>query len=86
MATTPAKPFPVHRLKIWPIEAAIWRNDKFYNVTLSRSYRDETGQYHDSGSFGRDDLLLAAKVLDAAHSWIVRKEAEDHKASQGGES
>lgn len=68
---------PVFKITLWPLSASIWKqtgtNGDFYNVTLQRSYKDgET--WKNSDSFGRDDLLAAAKLLDQAHSWIVRAE------------
>ena len=58
------------------IRAAVWANDtEFgtrYNVTLTRLYKD--GEvWKDSSSFGRDDLLLAGKVLDLVHTWICEQ-------------
>ncbi len=40
-----------------------------YNVTVSRMFRNGE-QWQESKMFGRDDLLLVAKVLDLAHTWI----------------
>ena len=31
------------------------------------------GEWHQSQSFGRDDLLLVAKVADLCHTWIYRQ-------------
>ena len=33
-------------------------------------YKDAEGRWKSTDSLGREDLLLAAKVLDLAHSWI----------------
>ena len=55
-----------------------------YNVTIDRLWRDDDetnedgevikkGEWHQSQSFGRDDLLLVAKVADSCHSWIYRR-------------
>lgn len=71
---TKEKDKPVQEIRLGKIKAAIWANDTDngvrYNVTVSRLYRD--GQtWKNSSSFGRDDLLLASKVLDRAHSWII---------------
>ena len=44
-------------------------NGTWYNVTLSRSYRDGE-EWKSSSSFGRDELLTVAKVADMANSWI----------------
>lgn len=70
---------PVHEVRIGAIKAAIWKNETSggprFNVTLSRIYKDED-QWRSTDSFGRDDLLLLAKVADQAHSWIVQQPHE----------
>ena len=66
---------PVHEVRMGRIRAAIWENstDKGvrHNVTINRLYKDGD-TWKDSTSFGREDLLLVAKVSDAAHSWIYQ--------------
>ena len=68
---------PVHEFRLGRIRAAIWENDSasgpFHSVTLSRLYKDEAGQWADSASFDRDDLLLIAKLADQAHTWIYEQ-------------
>ena len=64
---------PIHEVRLGVIKAAVWENQvgelTRYNVTFSRSYKD--GEvWKTSESFGRDDLLVLAKVADCAHSWI----------------
>lgn len=66
---------PVHTLRLKNVRAAVWSNRTeagatYLNVTFSRSYRDQEGSWHTTESFGRDDLLLLAKVADQVHSWI----------------
>ena len=65
---------PVHVVRLKNIRAAVWANETEmgtrYNVTVSRLYKGEDQQWGTSESFGRDDLLLLAKVVDLAHSWI----------------
>lgn len=70
-----AKVRPVHVERIGNIRAAIWANDGgqsgvYYVVTPSRLYKDGQNQWQSTDRFGRDDLLVLAKVLDRAHSWI----------------
>jgi len=66
---------PVHKITYGRISAAIWENENgksgevFFNVTIERTYY-EGKEPKNSSSFGRDDLLLAAKALDQAHTWI----------------
>lgn len=76
---------PVQTLRYGNIKAAIWRNEvdagnasrPMYNVTFSRSYKGEKDEWHDSGSFGVDDLLVVAKLANEAHSFIFQQRAKD---------
>jgi hypothetical protein len=73
--TSPERTQPARAVRLRNVRAAIWANDgengtTRYNVTVSRSYRDQEGNWHTTESFGRDDLLLLAKVADIAHTWI----------------
>ena len=68
-----AKQQPVHEVRLGSVKCAIWENKTDsgtrFNVTVSRIYKDgET--WKSTESFGRDDLLVLAKVVDQAHSWI----------------
>src|SRR5690348_11327414 len=73
----PSRSRPVATLRLGRIKAAIWENPvegrKFYNVTFTRTYRDEQKQFHDTSSFGRDDLPLVAKLADEAHTYIFKR-------------
>jgi hypothetical protein len=77
---------PVQVFRLGRIKCAVWENEadskKFYNVTFARTYVDDAKNYHDTDSFGRDDLPLVAKLADRAHTFIF-----EHKAgSKTGES
>jgi hypothetical protein len=79
---------PAHEVRLGRIKAAIWENETEngtrHNVKVTRLYKDgET--WKDSDSFGRDDLLVVAKVLDLAHSWIFQQ-AVDTGVQREGES
>lgn len=68
---------PVHTIRLGSIKAAIWanalqNNGTRHNVTVCRLYKDGD-QWKQSESFGRDDLLVVAKVLDIAHTWICEQ-------------
>ena len=66
---------PVEEVRIGSVKAAIWKNDTEggprFNVTFQRIYRDEEKGWRSTDSFGRDDLLVLAKVADQAHGRIV---------------
>ena len=80
---------PIHEVRLGLIKAAVWRNETEtgvrYNATMSRLYRDGE-QWKSTESFGRDDLLLVAKVADLTHSWICAQNHEDHSATKATSS
>lgn len=73
---------PIHEVHLGSIKAAIWANETEnavrQNVTVSRIYRDGE-EWKSTDSFGRDDLLLLAKVADQAHSWICSQSKRSDK-------
>ena len=77
---------PVHEIRHRNIRATIWRNTtgdgrSMYNVTVSRSYRDDKGEWHDSNSFGFGELMNLAKALYDAHSFIAALVANERGAA-----
>jgi len=57
------------------IKAKVWTNNNgdkspWYNVTFARSYRDDNGNFQDSDSFCRDDLLHLARAAQKAFDYI----------------
>ena len=73
---------PIHEVRLGSIKAAIWKNDTEkgvrFNTTLSRLYKDGD-DWKSTDSFGRDDLLVLAKVADQAHSWIHEQSQEEQE-------
>ena len=71
---------PVSKIAIYPVTAALWKNDgkngPWYSVTLEKTYK-EGDSYKSSSNFGRDDLLTLAKVVDLAHSELLNLEQAD---------
>ena len=67
---------PEMEIRIGRIKAAIWLNHtdngQYYSVVITRLYKEDD-QWHNSASFGRDDLLVVAKVADLAHTWIIQQ-------------
>ena len=78
-ATAASPNLPVKTFRLGRIKAAVWENEgeqKFYSVTFARTYVDDENKYHDTDSFGRDDLPLVAKLADQAHTFIFERLAE----------
>ena len=65
------------------IEISIWQENAgekgpWFSVTHRRSYK--VGEdWKESDSYGSDDLLHLAKLLDMAHTWIL---AQQHQQRQ----
>jgi hypothetical protein len=68
-----SKKTPAHNVKFGKIAASVWRNETKhgarFNVTVWRLY-EENGVWKRSDSFGRDELLSAARAFEAAYDWI----------------
>ena len=73
MTTTTSTNRPIHKLKISPLSAAIWRtetqNGPIFNTTFERTYKTDEG-FGKTSSFRSRDLLNLAKLADQAHSYI----------------
>jgi len=58
----------------------VWENHHekgtSYSVTVNRRYRDKDENWQTTTSFGRDDLLILAKVIDLAHTRVIELQAE----------
>lgn len=71
---------PVHEIRLGRIKAAIWANDTEhgarYGVAICRLYKDGD-QWKETTSFGRDDLLVVAKIADTANTWIYENSGND---------
>jgi hypothetical protein len=75
---------PAHKIRSGAITVTVWKNDgehgAWYSVTPSRSYKKDD-QWGESDSFGQDDLLRLAKLLDEADSWIQGAAQAERKAA-----
>src|SRR5512142_1950610 len=88
---------PVQVIRLRNLRASIWANrlpsgDLAYNVTFDRLYRapDQTdhqgaltkqGDWMQSPAFGKDDLLLLAKLADLADTDVHRRRDESREQS-----
>lgn len=57
------------------VVAKLWRNSnkngEWFNVTITRVYKDDDGDFQDSESFSRDDLLQVAYAANKAFDHII---------------
>ena len=75
----------VDEIRIGRVKATIWRNgtdeQPRHNVTFGRLYK-EADQWKTTQSFGRNDLLVLAKVADQAHSRIFALPQEEEPEAE----
>ena len=69
------------------LQVAVWRNDSangtFFSVSLQRSYKDGDEWKRVQASLNRDDLLVAAKLLNWAHSAVNAAATAEATAKKG---
>jgi hypothetical protein len=80
MPTETAKPNkPIHEISDGALKVTIWKKESdkgpWYQVTCRRRYKDGE-EWKDSYSYGQDDLLALAKLLDLAHTWILAEQQQ----------
>ena len=82
MTTTTSS--PVFSTRHRRLDVAVWANQgnqrTFYNTTLQRSYRQDEEWKHTSASFGRQDLLPAAQLLEWADATVLDSVEANSKA------
>ena len=69
METTTNK--PIDKIRFGAVTATIWQNESengpWYNVTLSRVYRDKDDNPKDSNSLSGNDILAGSEALRQAY-------------------
>lgn len=70
----------IAKLSLHPVTAAISlhesNGDSSYSIDIGRRYKDHTGTWRSTGSFGVSDLPLVAKIANMAHAEISKLEAD----------
>ena len=66
---------PATTLRRGIVKATIWentsRNGPFFSTTFSRSYKERSGKWSNSTSFGLNDLEALLTVAHEAKEWIA---------------
>ena len=72
---------PAAKVTVYPVSAAIWRNQTekgvLYSVTFQRSYKDDDGKWKNSDSYGKTELLIQEKVCQLAFAKVLELEQND---------
>lgn len=76
MTAQAAKNRPVYEVRAGSVLASVWENKsekgRWYNVTLTRLYKDGDS-WKSSSSFGSQDLVDVARVAVVAEMWVNEK-------------
>ncbi len=74
---TPENPkpnLPIYEIRIASVKAAVWETvtDKgiFHNVTFSRVYRDQEGQWKNTRSYREHDIPALVECANDAQDWL----------------
>lgn len=86
-----AKAQPAAKIRMGVVTVSIWRNldqdgRAWYSATVERSYKDKNDQWKHTNSFGRNEMLVVAKIANLAHSKIHELESRDRAAAAYDES
>jgi hypothetical protein len=76
---------PVAKFKAGQVSSAIWENEvqmprgtvKILKATIQRRYKDKSGTWQSSTSFGRNEIPLAIHCLQKAFEKIIEKQNEE---------
>jgi hypothetical protein len=63
---------PAAKFRLGYVSATVWKNDDFFNVVVSRSYKDGD-DWKDTDQLGAGDLMNAVKVLQRAEEFISQQ-------------
>ena len=76
---------PVAKFRAGQVSSAIWENEvqmsrgtvKILKATIQRRYKDKSGIWQSSTSFGRNEIPLAIHCLQKAFEKIIEKQNEE---------
>lgn len=78
---------PVQKIRAGQVSCALWENElnvsggrkvKALKATLERRFKDPaTGEWKSSGSFGRNEIPLAAYCLQRAFEYMVEQQSDE---------
>lgn len=72
---------PIGRFRAGQVECAVWENEVPVNgqtqtilkATVTRRYKDRSGKWNSSQSFGRNEIPLAIYVLQKAFEAMIER-------------
>lgn len=65
---------PAAKYRLGYVTATVWKNDDYYNVVLSKSYKDADDKWQDTDQLGSGDIMNAVRVLQRAEEYIASQQ------------
>jgi hypothetical protein len=87
MSTSSNKPaYTIRGSQGHGLKLTLWENQSekggiWFNATLTRSYKDQAGQWQETHSLSQQDFLEAAEMYREAHAW-AKEQARAKAAGQ----
>ena len=77
------KQHPLRRFRAGPVSVALWENRVNLNgktalvlkASVAKTFKDKSGQWKTTSSFGRDEIQLAIFCLHQAYAAIVGEQS-----------
>ena len=84
---------PVAKFRAGQVSSAIWENEvqmsrgtvKMLKATVQRRYKDKSGTWKSSTSFGRNEIPLAIHCLQKAFEKIIQTQNEEARTDTNTE-
>jgi hypothetical protein len=84
---------PVAKFRAGQVSSAVWENEvqmprgtvKMLKATVQRRYKDKSGTWQSSTSFGRNEIPLAIHCLQKAFEKIIQTQNEEAGSSNNAE-
>lgn len=68
-----AKSQPAAKFRLGYVTATVWLNGEHYNTVVSKSYKDEAGDWKETDQLGSGDLMNAVRVLQRSEEFISQQ-------------
>lgn len=79
---------PIFKKKNYPVEIAIFQNQKGYSISLQRIHKNkEIDKYeYDNLWFFKDDLVKLKEVVEEASNFMIAEENGNHNTSANSQT
>lgn len=66
---------PMGKFRVGSVTASVWKNEKGWSVSLQKSYKDDMGDWQNTGNLFHGDVVCAIRALQRAEDYVARMQA-----------